>query len=58
MTYWNMRAYSDGGEMRPNADRAATGGPKHTRGQDCGWVESDGKTEIGAGVASAPREGR
>jgi hypothetical protein len=27
MTYWNMRAYSDGGKMRPKASRAETGRP-------------------------------
>jgi hypothetical protein len=58
MTYWNMRAYSDGGEMRPKASGAETGGPIRARGQDGGWAESDGTTGIGTGVSSAPREGR
>jgi hypothetical protein len=41
MTYWNMRAYSDGGKMRPKASRAETGRPTQAATPGGGQVEGD-----------------
>ncbi len=49
MTYWNMRAYSDGGKMRPKASRAETGGPTQARKPAGGWVEVGDLTTIEKG---------
>ncbi len=50
MTYWNMRAYSDGGKMRPKANGAETGNPTQAQRHRGGWSEING--------LAATREGR
>jgi hypothetical protein len=49
MTYWNMRAYSDGGKMRPKASRAETGRPAQAAKPGGGWVEVGDLATIGEG---------
>jgi len=49
MTYWNMRAYSDGGKMRPKASRAETGRPRQAARPGNGSVEVGEPAAIGKG---------
>lgn len=58
MTYWNMRAYSDGGKMRPRASRAEAGGPTQAQRHRRGWFESGDPTTVRAHVLITLREGR
>ncbi len=48
MTYWNMRAYSDGGKMRSKASRAETGGPTQAQWGRGGFIEGGDPTAMRA----------
>jgi hypothetical protein len=64
MTYWNMRAYSDGGEMHLKARRAETDGRTQAqqgrRGRGGGGNDGTGSRGTGmpADVSRATGEGR
>jgi hypothetical protein len=49
MTYWNMRAYSDGGKMRPKASRAEVGSSTQAARPGGGSVRVGDLTAIGEG---------